>query len=281
MTDIGIKADKKTAIGVIQMFIGVFLFLVFFTIALFNRIWTSISGDTISTSAVFTLLIIFLAGFLIFKGYKNYKLASRYRRINRIVGDDTSIKLSQLEDKLDWSKEKVIKALTLQISKGFWKESYLDIDSGLFLIGYNPIHLKTSSENQALHELLNKANGYIHEMTTINRSIDDINMKNHVDTLINIAKQIYTYIEEHQEKANLVRQLTNYFLPTTVELLASYLELQNQNVKSDGMIVSMSKIADMMESLDSAYKNQLDMIYSEKSLDVSVEIDVMKKIIDI
>jgi len=279
MTDVNIKADKKTAIGVIQIFIGAILLLIFIIIALFNRVWASITGDTISTSAVITLICIVIGGFLIWKGFRNYKLASRYRRIFRLIGDDTSIKLSTLEQKLGWEKEKVIKALNMQISHGYWFEPFIDKESGTFILGYKPSLLITNS-NQAINELLNKANNYIHNMTILNRSIIDEDLKSQVNTLVDISKQTYSYVEKENEKASLVRQLTNYFLPTTVELLTSYIEVQNQAVKVESMTESMNKIKDMMNTIEPAYRKQLEAVYNDKAMDVSVEIEVMKGIID-
>ena len=280
MTDISVKADKKTAIGVIQIFIGAILLLVFFIIAMLNRVWASITGDSVSTGTIFTLICIILGGFLIWKGFRNYKLASRYRRVFRIIGENTSVKLSTLEEKLEWSREKVIKAINSQIYNGYWKEPFIDEENGLFILGYKPSLLATNSDNKAINELLSKANSYIHDIISINRAITDDDLKNQVNTLVDIAKQTYGYVEKENEKASLVRQLTNYFLPTTVELLTSYLEVQNQTVKVESMTESMDKIKDMMNTIEPVYKKQLEAVYNDKALDVSVEIEVMKGIIE-
>ena len=118
-------------------------------------------------------------------------------------------------------------------------------------------------------------------MATISRSIDDPDLKASVDTLTDIAKQIYTYIGENPEKSSLVRQMSNYFLPTTVNLLADYSELQKQTVKSENMLTSMQKITEMMSRIEPAFRKQLDDLYSKKSMDVSVEIEVMQNMLDI
>jgi len=280
MTDVNVKADKKTAIGVIQILIGSILFFIFLIIALLNRVWASITGDTISTSAAIIFICIIISGFIIWKGFRNYKLASRYRRIFKAIGNDTSIKLSALEQKLGWDKNKIKKAIKQQISLGYWVNPYIDDVNEIFILRYNPVQLKTDSENKAINDILNKANNYIYDMSSRSRAITDEDLCNQVNILIDIANQVYDFVEKEHEKARLVRQFTNYFLPTTVELLTSYLEIQNQTVKTDSMIESMEKIKDMMKIIETAFKKQLDTVYSDKALDVSIEIDVMKGIID-
>jgi len=281
MSDMNKKADKTTAIGVLLLFAGGFLVILFGIIALIGRIWFLFSDASSSIPAFLFLLSIIVGGFLIWKGYGSYKMASRYRRICRIMGDDAAIDLSALAQKLGWTRAKLIKALHRQTSHGFWPNSFLDTSSGVFVLGYNPAHLKSDSGNKALDELLGTANTYIHEMATISRSIDDPDLKASVDTLTDIAKQIYTYIGENPEKSSLVRQMSNYFLPTTVNLLADYSELQKQTVKSENMLTSMQKITEMMSRIEPAFRKQLDDLYSKKSMDVSVEIEVMQNMLDI
>ncbi|MCL2426471.1 MAG: 5-bromo-4-chloroindolyl phosphate hydrolysis family protein [Oscillospiraceae bacterium] len=272
------KADKTTAVGILQIFLGGVLILASLIIALIGAAWSFIFDVTGSTTAIITLACLVSGILLIWRGGMNYKLANRFRRAYVAMGENTVIKLSVLEQKLDLNRDKLVKSLRLQISRRYWTETFLDEENGVLVRGYNPTHLKSESNNQAISEILNKANGYIHEMVTINRVIDDEDLKVQVDTLASLSKQIYEYIDKNQEKVSQVRQLTNYFLPTTVELLTTYRELQEQTVKSDNMANSMQEIKDMMATIESAFRKQLDAIYGDKVLDASVEIEVMKGI---
>jgi len=273
-----VKADKTTAVGILQIFLGGILIIASIVIALIGAVWSFIIDGTGSTTAIITLACLVGGVLLIMRGSMNYKLANRFRKAYIAMGENTVIKLSALEQELDLNRDKVIKTLRLQISRRYWTEAYLDEENGVLVRGYSPTHLKSESNNQAISELLDKANGYIHEMVTINRVIEDEELNNQVETLVSLSKQIYEYIDKNQEKSGQVRQLTNYFLPTTVELLTTYSELQEQTVKSDSMASSMQEIKDMMSTIESAFRKQLDAIYGDKVLDASVEIEVMKGI---
>jgi len=280
MTDTNKKADKTTAVSVIQMLAGVFLIILFGVFALLGLVWSLITDVTSPLPTLLFLLNVVIGVFFIWKGYGNYKLASRFRRISRAMGDSTDMELSALSQKLGWSRDKLLKTLRQQRTHDFWPDSYLDVDNGIFILGYSPTYLKTDSGNKALDELLKTANMHIHEMATVSRSIDDADLKSQTETLTDIAKQIYSYVEKNPDKSGQVRQLSSYFLPTTVNLLGDYLELQNQTVKSENMIGSMEKIKGMMNSIEAAFNKQLNDLYSGKAMDVSVEVEVMQNMLD-
>ena len=279
MPDLNKKADKATAIGVLQIFAGGVLISVFTIIALINRVWVLLTNASSSLPFFLFLISILIGAFFIGKGYGNYKLASRYRRIHRTIGDDPDIELSVLENKLGWDRKKLLKTLRRQASLGYWPNSFLDTTNSVFILGYTPSHISSESGNLALDELTGKANGFIHDMTTVTRSIDDDELKSRVTVLTDCIKQIYSYIESNPDRASDVRQLTNYFLPTSINLLRNYVALQNQTVKSDNMNESMQKIADLMSTLEEAFKKQLNDLYSNKAMDVSVEIEVMQNML--
>jgi len=278
MKKINAKVDKATAVGVLQVFVGGALVIISVIIALVGMAWTFIFDGTASTVGIVTLICTILGITLIMRGVMNYKLASRFRKIRKIMSESDSIKLPTLERELGMSRTKLVNTLQRQISRGYWLDTYLDEENGILVQGYNPTHLKSESDNQVVNELISKANGYIHKMMTINRSITDEELTIQVDTLVSISKQVYSYVDKNPEKANQVRQLSNYFLPTSVELLTTYLELQEQDVKSENMTNSMNEIKDMMNTVEAAFRKQLDALYGDKVMDASVEIEVMKGI---
>ena len=281
MTDINKKADRATAVGVLQILAGSLLILVFWIISFVSSFWILLIQGIPPTSAFITFIGIVIGVILVIRGFRNYKLASRFRRVYRAIGDKTNIELSVLATKLNWSKEKLLKALNNQIAQGYWQDSFLDSTNGVFILGYAPTHLKTDSGVEAVDKMLDNANGNIHEMATINRSITNDNLKEHVERLIDIATQIYSYVEKNPEKTGQIRKFNNYFLPTTVNLLDEYLDLQNQAVKTENMQESMKKIEDTMTTIEAAFKKQLDSLYDDRNMDVSVEIDVMTKMMDV
>jgi 5-bromo-4-chloroindolyl phosphate hydrolysis protein len=281
MTNINKKADHTTAVGVLQIFLGSSLILISWIIALIVRFWNFFINGSSSWSVFMTMICIFIGSILIWRGFRNYKLASRFRRVSRIIGEETYIELSALEKKLDWNRRKLLIALNRQIAEGYWPDTYLDSDKGILIKGYSPTNLKTDSGIAAVDDVLRKANSFLHDMETTNRSIDDKDLNVQVNKLIDITKQIYAYVEKEPEKFGQVRKLTSYFLPTTVNLLNDYLELQNQAVVTENMQDSMKKIKDMTATIEASLEKRLTALYDSKAMAVSVEIDVMTQMMDL
>ena len=274
------KATNAIVTGILQALAGCALFILFGIGALISMAW-SLFASTTGTLTWALFLAGTVGGFIfLWRGVSNITLASRFRKINGIMGNNTYIQFSVLEEKLNYDRKELIKNLRRQISLGFWPDSYLDVDNGAFMLGYAPPYLATDSSRQDVNELLKTANGFIHDMITINLSITNPALKTQVELLINIAKQIYDFVKNNPEKIRQVRQFSNYYLPTTVNLLKNYQELQRQAIKGDNIQESMQKIAGIMMTIETAFHKQLDDLYRDKSLDISVDIEVLQNMIN-
>jgi len=276
MKDKDRKANMITATGVLQIIGGILLMFLFGSISLFNRILAFIAGETVSEPPVLLAASIIIGSLIVWRGYLNYKLASRFRRVSRAMGEESSMKLSDLEGKLFWSRRKLLKALRKQAKNGFWPESFIDKKNEVFILGYNPASVVSDTGDIVLNELLDESNGFIHDMISANRKVEDPTLKSQVKTLTDIAGQIYAYVKLNPDKAGLIRRLSNYFLPTTAALLTKYVHLQGQKIKTDSMTEAMQKIAEVMPTLVEVFKKYLDSLYSEKAMDVDVEIEVLQ-----
>ena len=63
------------------------------------------------------------------------------------------------------------------------------------------------------------------------------------------SSDIFAYIAENPEKAPQIRRFMNYYLPTTIRLLASYDKLSRQRVKGENIQKTMFEIEGMMGRL--------------------------------
>ncbi|MCL1874596.1 MAG: 5-bromo-4-chloroindolyl phosphate hydrolysis family protein [Clostridiales bacterium] len=276
----GSKSNQITITGVLQILAGGFLFVFFGTSALISKFWSLFAGSSGRFSLV--LLLIAIAGcvFLIWKGTDNIKIAYRFRQVSRSIGNDTNIDFYVLEQKLSWNRDQLQKNLRRQMDRGFWPDAYLDTDKGFLRLGYAPPSPLAASGNQAADELINTANGFIHEMFTISHSIPDPALKAQVEHLTDIAKQIYAYVQKNPGKTRQVRQFSNYYLPITVDLLKNYQELQSQVVKGENILDSIQSITGGMTIVETAFKKQLDDLYKDKTLDISVDIEVLQQMVN-
>ena len=71
----------------------------------------------------------------------------------------------------------------------------------------------------------------------------------------------------------------NYYLPTTVKLLKDYNEFRRQEAKGANITSAMQKIEGVLDTIINAFKKLLDDLFMDKALDVSVDIEVLEKMI--
>ena len=191
----------------------------------------------------------------------------------------TDIQLSALSKMLNWTPNKLVSTLRRQITRGFWTNAYLDTVNGVFMLGYTPLSFEADSGDKAVDEVFQKANATIHEMITLNLGVSDPALKATVERLIDIAGQIYAFVKKNPEKTRQIRQFSNYYLPNTVSLLKNYQELQGESIKSANIQESLQKVADSMTIIETAFKKQLDDLYQDKALDISVDIEVFQNMV--
>ena len=270
------KVENTVLAGILQIIGGSFIFILFGIGALVSKILSIFAGS--SGMLPLVLFLISTAGCVLFlgKGIGNLSIANGFRKISNLMGKDTDIQLSVLEKKLGWDQARVLNTLRRQISRGFWKDAYIDTSNGIFMLGYSPNYLPANSGNREEDELFKTANGFIHEMTAISISISDPALKAKIEQLIDVARQIYAFVKKSPEKLRQIRQFSNYYLPMTVKLLRNYLELQSEAIKGENILEAMQKIKDSMTNIETTFRNQLNDLFEDKALDISVDIEVLQ-----
>lgn len=92
--------------------------------------------------------------------------------------------------------------------------------------------------------------------------------------------KISASVEEKPKNLTLVRRFMNYYLPTTVKLAERYIYLDSQN--EDGMTnieTTMKSIENVLNTVASAMKKQLDALFADDALDISTDIEVLESML--
>jgi len=100
------------------------------------------------------------------------------------------------------------------------------------------------------------------------------------EKLINFTKQIFLYIRNHPAAAGKIKTFLDYYLPTSLKLLESYIEYQDKAEKVDNVRDILRKISDMLDTVSMAFENQLNNLYSDKVLDLDLDMKVLQDIME-
>lgn len=129
-------------------------------------------------------------------------------------------------------------------------------------------------------DLLREGFFHLGYLTDLDKTIGNEKLSGTIRELLNITKQIFDYVKKQPEKAKQIRQFIRYYLPTTVKLLRNYEELNNQPVRGDNIKESMQKIEGIMDGILLTFRQHLDDLYRDKSIDISAEIAVMENMLN-
>lgn len=135
---------------------------------------------------------------------------------------------------------------------------------------------KIDTGNEELDQVLTKAMTYMQELTALDAAITNPKIDRPVQELVHIATQIFDYVKKCPQNVHRIRQFMNYYLPTTISLLKNYEELSRERVKGDNIQAAMGKIEDAMDTILKTFRKELDDLYEDKAIDISVDIEVLQ-----
>lgn len=100
-----------------------------------------------------------------------------------------------------------------------------------------------------------------------------------VERLISLSKDIFEHVAKNPEKGTKIRKFMNYYLPTTLKLLESYVEAASQSVRGKNITATMVRIEAIMSTIVIAFEKQLDSLFSANALDISADIMVLEEML--
>jgi len=109
--------------------------------------------------------------------------------------------------------------------------------------------------------------------------ITDETLSAQMDTLSDKCLQIFRTVSEEPSKASHVRKFMNYYLPTTLKVLANYRTMQERGVSYQDMSQARESAVRCMNMVLTACQKQIDALHKENMLDISTDIDVMEQML--
>ena len=86
-------------------------------------------------------------------------------------------------------------------------------------------------------------------------------------------------MSEAPAKAPHVRKFMNYYLPTTLKVLANYRTMQERGVSYYEMNQARDSAVRCMDMVLTACQKQIDALHKENMLDITTDIDVMEQML--
>ena len=278
------KADVMMVIGTIVTAIGGLATLG----SVFENLWILTEYGDIA----WFLECVWPPAILLFAGLSCAVIAQRVRnawqnrhKITAIVGDADYMYIDEIAGALGCGADKCIDQLESCIVSGtFGPNAYLDMRSRALVVRGRPpkVEEKPEPEPAPQPEPAAEESRYdkiLKELRQVNDAIPDEEMSAKISRLEAVSAKIFAQIQNDPDKLPQLRKFMDYYLPTSLKLLNTYAELEAQGVEGANITDSKHRIERSMDTLVTAFENQLDKLFQDDALDVSTDIEVMEKML--
>ena len=136
-----------------------------------------------------------------------------------------------------------------------------------------------STGNPELDKMIRDGALAVEEMKRLDENIEDEKISQAIRELEQTSQAIFQQVREAPEKLPQIRKFMDYYLPTSLKLLDSYAEMEAQGIEGENISESKRRIEDAMDTLVTAFENQLDKLFESDALDLSTDIDVMERML--
>lgn len=133
--------------------------------------------------------------------------------------------------------------------------------------------------NQQADAVILKGQEMLNTIRDENIVITDETLTAQMNTLSDKCYQIFRTVSDEPSKASHVRKFMNYYLPTTLKVLANYRLMQQRGVSYQDMSQARDSAVRCMDMVLTACQKQIDALHKENMLDISTDIDVMEQML--
>lgn len=130
--------------------------------------------------------------------------------------------------------------------------------------------------------LIEQGKIYMNQLAEIESNIYSPEMRQRIAKLQDISRKIYSFLLDHPDQEKEIRMFSHYYMPTTIQTLKTYQDLEKSDPEYRGENVNgtMKRIDEAMETFSAAYENLLDALYKNKTMDVQADITVLQQMME-
>ena len=105
-------------------------------------------------------------------------------------------------------------------------------------------------------------------------------MSEKIDRIEEITRKIFEYQKKNPEKGGQLRSFLNYYLPTTLKILNSYAQLEEQGVEGENISAAKVRIEGMMDKVVEGFEKQLDKLFENTAMDITTDVKVLEQMLE-
>ena len=209
---------------------------------------------------------------------------NRIQRYKAIIGAREYVSIGELMAIVNQNYKTVEKDVEHMIDKGMLgKGAFIDSGRGVLFISADAYQRflteRTKKENLTPKEANEGYAGALRAIRAANDRIPDPVFSEKLDRMEMLAGKIFREVEAHPEKQKQAATFFDYYLPTTLKLLATYTEFEEAGIEGENLRQAKERIESIMDTLLANFERQLDELYRSEALDVDADIRVMENML--
>ncbi|MBQ7889902.1 MAG: 5-bromo-4-chloroindolyl phosphate hydrolysis family protein [Erysipelotrichaceae bacterium] len=130
--------------------------------------------------------------------------------------------------------------------------------------------------NKTVEELVLEGRKMKNQMNSLNDKIQDVQVSSLIDSIQKTHQAILDYVQTHPDSSQTIRKYMKYYVPSILELLNHFDELEATQFSGMNAELSRKRITELLVTADAAFKKQLDSLMDQQALDISVEARVLE-----
>lgn len=250
-------------------------------IALADELAGVTSFASFMSDAFFPFGLFAVGVYLTVYGFLRARQSKRLQEYNSIIrpnGEYYSI--HELADRTGRPYRQVLADLQKMVELGVWEQAWIDRKHGrLMFTEYSAEQMVGKTEPAPEPAGDKRAEEVLRRIRDDNDRIADQAISRKIDRIELLTGEIFRYLSRHPDREGELRTFMDYYLPQTLKILETYAQLEAQGVETDNIRKAKDQISDVLDQLTESYERQLDKLFDTDVLDISADIDVMKRML--
>lgn len=142
------------------------------------------------------------------------------------------------------------------------------------------IDVETMPDGKAIQQMLDEARTDLAQIEKSKKAISNIPVRSNAEQLHETGRKILEYLNENPDKIKLARKFLTYYLDTASRLLERYVQFQDTGLRSAEVREILTKTEEALPVLNHAFEQQFTHLMEGELLDVEVDIDLLKNMLE-
>ena len=129
--------------------------------------------------------------------------------------------------------------------------------------------------DEKIDALLAEGENAVAEMRRLRDTIPTVSVQQKIDELADITDKIFKKLLVEPTVSSQVKRFADFFLPTTVKLLCSYVRFSQSGVEGENITSTLERISTALDTTLVSYRKFYDSLFENQALDIETDITVL------